>query len=97
MAALLRNSDLARFDMFRLRQCQTHDALIDLCADFIRIDRRIELERAPIIFRTRFAMNQCPYLRSLCTRKTLPEAARAITHLAWHRRHHETSSSCASH
>lgn len=36
MAALLRNSDLARPDMFRLRQCQTHDALIDLCADFIR-------------------------------------------------------------
>jgi hypothetical protein len=36
MAALLRNSDLARPGMFRLRQRQTHDALIDFCADFIR-------------------------------------------------------------
>jgi len=36
MAALLRNSDLARFDMFRLRQRQTHDTLIYFCADFIR-------------------------------------------------------------
>jgi hypothetical protein len=60
MAPLLRNSDLARFDVFRLRQRQSHDTLIDFCADFICIDRWIELERAPIIFRARFVMNQCP-------------------------------------
>jgi hypothetical protein len=33
--------------MFRLRQRQSHDTLIDFCADFIRIDRSIELKRAP--------------------------------------------------
>src|SRR5436190_2723973 len=47
---ILRNSDFARFDVFCLRQSQSHHALIDLCGDLVCIDRWIELERAPIIF-----------------------------------------------
>ena len=65
MAALLRNSDLARFDMFRLWQRQSHDTLIDFCADFIRINRWIKLERTPIIFGTGTAkLYHYPCLRS---------------------------------
>jgi hypothetical protein len=34
----LRNGDLARFDVLRLRQSQSHKALLDLCADFVCVN-----------------------------------------------------------
>jgi hypothetical protein len=48
---ILRYSDLARFDVFLLRQRQRDNALVDFCADLISVDRWVELERAPIILR----------------------------------------------
>src|SRR4051812_42721069 len=54
----LRDSDLARLNVLGFGQSQRHETLIDLRADFFSIDGWIDLECAPEIFRTRFAMNQ---------------------------------------
>src|SRR6266446_5171193 len=54
----LRDSDLAGLDVLGFGQSQCHEALVDFRVDFVRVDRWIELEHAPKIFRTRFAMNQ---------------------------------------
>src|SRR2546428_9697228 len=55
---MLRDRELAGLDSLRLRQSEHHHALIDLCADLVRVDRWIELKCPPIIFATRFMMNQ---------------------------------------
>src|SRR6476659_1800357 len=57
----LSDRDFARLDLLRLRQSQAHDALLDLRADLVGIDRRIELERTPEIFRARFAVEQSAF------------------------------------
>ena len=50
--------DLARLHVLRFWQMQRYDPLFDLCADLAGIDGRIQLERAPEIFRARFAMKK---------------------------------------
>ena len=59
----LRNSDLAGLHVLGFGQTQCYEALINLRADFIGVERWIELEHAPEIFRARFAMNQRSFRR----------------------------------
>jgi len=47
------------------RQSQPYKALVYLRADFVCLDRWIELERAPEIFRTRFMMNHARIIEYL--------------------------------
>src|SRR5205814_8943146 len=54
----LRHGDFARLDVLGFGQSQRYKALLDLGADFVGVDRRIQLKCASEIVRTRFVMNQ---------------------------------------
>jgi hypothetical protein len=46
--SILRNGDLAWFDVLCFRQSQSHEALLDCSGDLAGVDRWIELKRALI-------------------------------------------------
>src|SRR5439155_2146948 len=52
------NVDFPWLDLLRFGQSQSQDALVDLCADLVCVDRWIDLEGASIIFAARFMMDQ---------------------------------------
>jgi hypothetical protein len=54
----LRNSNLSWLDVLGLRQSQRQNALLDLGADFVSIDGRVELEGPPEVLTARLMMHQ---------------------------------------
>src|SRR6266581_8625822 len=59
--SILRNGDLARFNVLCFRQSQSDEALLDCSGDLAGVDRWIELKCALIVLRTQFMMNQGPF------------------------------------